>query len=93
MELVSEEKKFTFKKLCPYCKANLTYVAEGWVQDDEGRWMADSLDVQCHNEPEIDSEEWEEWLTAHSDMPYVHQFPVDKSALDWINERYRFKLD
>jgi hypothetical protein len=93
-QLVDEGKEFRFKKLCPYCKADLTYEAEGWVQDDNGQWMADSLDVKCHSEPDMeDGEAWEEWLRVHSEMPYVHQLPVDTQVLNWINERYRFKLD
>lgn len=93
-QLVDEGKQFRFKKLCPYCKADLTYQAEGWGQDDNGQWMADSLDVQCHNEPDMeDGEAWEEWLRVHSEMPYVYQLPVDNRVLSWINERYRFKLD
>lgn len=89
---VPEDKEFKFKALCPYCGGNLTYTANGWEEDDECRWMADSFDMQCSSEPDIESEEWEEWLRLHSDMPYSRQLPVDQRVKEWINKRYRFEL-
>ena len=94
LQVVDEHKEFVFNNACPYCKCRLTYVAEGWIEDDNGQWMADSFDMQCSSEPDMDkTDEWEEWLNIHSQMPYVHQLPVDTQVKNWINERYRFKLD
>jgi len=93
MKIVSENKQFKFKGLCPYCGGNLTYVAFGWEQDENGLWAADSFDVECSTEPNMDSEEWEDWMQQHSDMPYVNQLPVDKAVEAWIKERYRFNLE
>lgn len=91
-KIVPETKEFKFRKLCPYCSGDLTYVAEGWESDDDGLYMADSFDAQCSNEPDIESDEWEEWLRQHSDMPYVNWLPVNNQVQEWINERYRFDL-
>lgn len=88
--LVSKDKEFKFKNLCPYCKGNLTYRCNGWEQDENGLWMADSFDMECSTEPDVESDEWEDWMQQHSEMPYVYQLPVDEKVKDFINKKYRF---
>lgn len=91
--MVSEDKEFKFKKLCPYCKCDLTYTANGWEQDDNGLWMAASFDMDCSTEPDMeDEDEWDDWFNNHSEMPYVHQLPVDEAVKEYINSKYRFTL-
>ena len=93
MRIVDSQKKFKFKKLCPYCGANMTYVATGWSKHPAKQfWKADSVEGECHSEPDIDSEEWDEWLRQHSDMPYVHQLPVDRQVRRFINSKFRFRI-
>ena len=92
MKLVPEDKEFKFKGLCPYCGGDLTYRCNGHEQEDDGTWIADSFDVECSTEPDMEDEEWEYWLDQHSDMPYVNQLPVDEAVKKWINERYRFDV-
>ena len=93
-ELVDEHKEFAFNNACPYCKCKLTYTVEGWEEDDNCQWMADSITSECSSEPDMEKEdEWEEWFSIHSQMPYVHQLPVDTKVKNWINSKYRFKLD
>ena len=92
-KIVPEDHPFVFKKLCPYCKGNLTYVCNGWEQDDNGLWMADSFDMECSKEPNnVEAEEWEFWIQQHSEMPYVYQLPVDEKVKAFINRKYRFDL-
>lgn len=90
--IVPEDKEFKFKGLCPYCQGDLTYRCNGWEQDENGLWMADSFDMECSTEPDMESEEWEDWMDNHSDMPYVHQLPVDERVKASINKRYRFDV-
>jgi hypothetical protein len=90
--LVPEDKEFTFKKLCPYCKGDLTYRPNGWEQDDEGLWMADGFDVECHSMPSFKSKKFAEWMREHSEMTYVHQLPIDEAVKEKINAKYRFVL-
>lgn len=93
-KIVPENKEFKFKNLCPYCKGDLTYTANGWEQDNEGLWKADCFDMECSNEPsDVLSEELNEWLRQHSDLPYVYQLPVDERVKEYINERFRFKFN
>jgi hypothetical protein len=90
--IVPEDKEFKFKGLCPYCQGDLTYRCNGWEQDENGLWMADSFDMECSTEPDMESEEWEDWMDNHSDMPYVHQLPVDERVKASINKHYRFDV-
>lgn len=91
--VVQQDKEFKFKKLCPYCQGDLTYTANGWEEDDNGLWMADSFDMNCSSEPDMeDEEEWNDWMNNHSEMPYVHQLPVDERVKDFINSKYRFDV-
>lgn len=91
--IVPEDKEFKFKGLCPYCKGDLTYRCNGWEQDDNDLWMADSFDMECSTEPDMeDEDEWEEWMQQHSDMPYVNQLPVDERVKEYINRKYRFDV-
>ncbi|MBX2927023.1 MAG: hypothetical protein KF852_04245 [Saprospiraceae bacterium] len=91
--MVSEDKEFKFKNLCPYCKGNLTYRPYGWETDDNGLWMAVSFDVDCSTEPDMEEEEeWDYWFQNHSEMPYVIQMPVDEGVKKYINRKYRFNL-
>lgn len=91
--IVPKDKEFKFKGLCPYCQGDLTYRCNGWEQDDNGLWMADSFDMDCSTEPDMEVEdEWNDWLYNHSEMPYVHQLPVDERVKKFINSKYRFDV-
>jgi len=91
--IVPETKEFKFKGLCPYCKGDLTYTANGWEQDDNGLWTADSFDMECSTEPDMeDEDEWDDWFNNHSEMPYVYQLPVDERVKKFINSKYRFDV-
>lgn len=92
--IVHEDFVFKFKKLCPYCQADLHYVCTGWIQDDDGLWMADNIESICQHEPDdMESDEWNDWMNSHSEMPYVHQMPVDEKIKQHINKKYRFELN
>ena len=90
--IVPQDKEFKFKNLCPYCKGKLTYTCNSWEQDDKGLWMAEGFNMVCETEPEIDSEDWEDWFQSHCEMPYVYQLPVDERVKDFINNKYRFDV-
>jgi hypothetical protein len=108
-KIVEAEKEFKFKKLCPYCKGNLTYVANGWDADTETKyprklkkalkkkynwplWIATTFDCDCSTMPDFESDEFDDWMNWHSEMPYVHQLPVDQQVERYIKKRYRFNL-
>lgn len=74
---------------CPYCDAPLRATASGWDEDEHG-WKAATLEVDCTEEPDIDSDEWEDHNASHSDMPYVYWLPAEIKVMEWINSQYRF---
>lgn len=79
---------------CPYCDTKLTVQFTAWTQDaTDETWYADSgLEVDCETEPDIESDEFDEWLRQHTYMPYVFMLPVHKAIKAWLYENYRFKL-
>jgi hypothetical protein len=89
MEIV-DSNNFRHETKCPYCNKKMTCSIDGMIEDDEGRWMADSIQMDCETEPDIDSAEWEEWFATHSDMPYAYMLPAEQKALRYINSKYRF---
>ena len=89
MEIV-DSNNFKHETKCPYCNKNLICSIDGMIEDDEGRWMADSILMDCETEPDIDSDEWEKWFDLHSDMTDVYMLPVMERALSDINSNYRF---
>ena len=91
-KLVDDNKVFRFKNLCPYCKSDLVYRVTGWTQNPDNTWSADMIESECQSFPGYESEDFEDWLSNHSIMPYVYQLPVDQQVKKYINERYRFKV-
>ena len=79
--------------VCPYCQTQITISPDGWVQNDDGSWWCDSFTSWCETEPDIDSDEWDDWWETHNEMPYVYQLPVDEKIKSWMYKRFRFDLD
>lgn len=77
---------------CPYCGGKVFVQFDQWSENDDLTWSASDLAVTCETEPDIDSDEFEEWLESHSEMPYVYMLPLEMRLMKWINERYRFDL-
>lgn len=92
MESVSENKKFEFKDKCPYCGSGLTVYVDGWVLEDDDKWKADSLNIECDTYPGFESEEYYEWIEKHTYLPYTYWMPLEIELLKWINERYEFLM-
>lgn len=69
--------------VCPYCHASLEFQATSWDEGGDGRWRVDSGDTTCTAEPDIDSDEWNDWWEHHRQMPYVYQLPVDERVREW----------
>ena len=78
--------------VCPYCKTPLHAQANGWIQRDDGTWQADTIDLDCETEPDIDGPDWEDWFARHSDMPYVHMLPVQQKVVAWLADRFDFEM-
>lgn len=79
--------------LCPICKAAIVVdeVSE-WEEDDEGLMQARTVKINCITDPDIESDEWEDWFRGHWSMPYVDWLPLEETVTQWVNERYRWEL-
>lgn len=77
---------------CPYCEGTLKASVSAWTLNGDG-WIAETVDVECQSEPELGSDEWDDWLESHSDMPYVYWLPVVNTIEKAINLKYRFDLE
>jgi hypothetical protein len=76
---------------CPICgaKVYLTDIDE-WGADD-GEIIGAHFD--CETEPDIDSDEWEDWHNGHYHMPYVDWLPWEVKVMEWLNARYHYLDD
>jgi len=78
--------------VCPKCDGKLYVQFDAWEEDDDGTWYAAFVHTECENEPEIDSEDYEEWFDWHYDMPYVDWLPIDDDVERWLKQNYRFDI-
>jgi hypothetical protein len=78
--------------VCPKCGGKLYVNLDAWTQDYDGTWKAEDPHTECENEPDIDSDDWEEWLAWHYNMPYIDWLPVDFDVERWLKQNYRFDL-
>ena len=78
---------------CPKCGAAVVLEeVTGWVQADNGDWLADEVHINCETEPDIDGNDWDGWHRWHWDMPYAYWLPLSQKVERWINEHYRWEL-
>ena len=75
--------------VCPYCNGKLTIDAYEWSEYEDG-WHLESFFMDCETEPEMGFDDWDDWLDAHSEMPYVYLLPVEEKVREWVNGKYRF---
>lgn len=78
--------------VCPICKAEVVlHSIDQLEQLRRGMWIASEVAIGCVTEPDIESEEWEDWMAAHYSMPYVDWLPLEVAILRWVRRRYRFQ--
>ena len=77
--------------VCPICGGKLYAQFDNWFEKN-GQWKAQDVNIDCENEPDIDSDEWKDWHSGHYSMPYVDWLPVLHLVIDWVNKNYSFNL-
>lgn len=90
--LVESTHQFVFKNKCPYCNGDMIYQGSNFSKEDDGTWIVDEINGSCSNEPNSNSPDWTEFISTHSDMPYVYQLPVDIECLQIIQQKYRVNI-
>lgn len=92
--------------VCQYCEGSQQLVARPMAWEQCGKrhgvamWKCSEFELDCMSEPELlednlrmaVTEEWDEWMTAHSYMPYVYMLPIEIHVSKWINSCYRFVI-
>lgn len=78
--------------VCPICKSKISVHIDEIELHEDDKWYASEcgLSIDCEQEPDIDSEEWEDWHNGHYSMPYVDWLPVIKTVYDWLAKNYTF---
>jgi len=80
-------------KPCPYCGGKLSFSTSEWQQEDDGSWVATEVQIECSNEPDIDSDEWWEWSHNHGDQDYNDAwYSLTGRVLRELRTRVRFNL-
>ena len=76
---------------CPICGGALFITGvNACEQEDNGDWIASEIDIDCENEPDIDSDEWEDLHRWHYSQPYTDWLPIDRQILRAVQNRYYF---
>jgi len=79
---------------CPMCNEGTLLVQfEGWEEDDNNPDLWNGIDltrVECSNEPDLESVEWDEFQNWHSYMPYVNWLPRITMLEELLNKKYIF---
>lgn len=79
--------------VCPYCGLRLVATCEHWSQQADGSWIAGGLEVDCVGEPEnLHSDDYNDWLSRHTYMPYIYWLPVNEKVTRWVNRHFRFRM-
>lgn len=80
------------KARCPICGAGLMLDAGAATELDDatGEWIATEIELDCESEPDIDSDEWKEWLRWHYRMPYEDWLPLEQRILIAVRRKYYF---
>lgn len=78
--------------VCPICRGTLYASCDQWAEENKD-WVVDSINMDCETEPDIDSDNWQDWFTGHYSAPYIDWLPVEKIVIDWLNKNYRWNLD
>lgn len=92
--VVPSDRRFTTKDSCPYCGGEIACTAHAWEQDDDGSWYATDLDIECSNEPPIDSRKWDVWDYNHGHHDWNTAWHnLHESLVRGLKERFRFEME
>lgn len=92
--LVPADQRFQHPKPCPYCGGVIRFNANAWEQDEDGSWLATDLDIECENEPPIDSRQWREWDRQHGRADYNEAWHLlHDRIIESLRGSYRFTVE
>ncbi len=80
---------------CPICGAPVVVDdIDEWEENDDGTWQVseNGIQINCSTEPDIDSDDWDDWERKHWSMPYVEWLPLSMKVAKYVQENYRFEM-
>lgn len=93
MKTVPSKHRFSFSKpACPYCGGKLVAEADEWSQEPDGSWVAETLDITCTTEPDIDGDDWEAWWAGHSQDYCQGWREIHDSLIAYLTRTTRFEM-
>lgn len=78
---------------CPICGAALVIAEIDEWETETGRATEGGIHIECPTEPEMDSDDWEDWFRGHYSTPYIDWLPVCDVVFRWFDGRYRVRTD
>lgn len=76
---------------CPICGADVQIEEVMEWHEEQGGHMRVDLDstvhFNCVTEPDIETDEWEDWHRGHWSMPYVDWLPLERPILYWLDRQ------
>lgn len=77
---------------CPICgEPVLVGDFDEW-ETETGVVTEGGFHINCKSEPDMDSEEYDDWFNSHWSMPYVDWLPLEVRLYRWFTPRYRLNL-
>ena len=77
--------------VCPICGAPVVIEDIDEWETETGRVTSCGFHINCSTEPDIDSDEWDDWFKSHWSMPYVDWLPVEMRVYRWFDRCYRLR--
>lgn len=76
---------------CPICDGTLIVVdCDRWTENGEFL-IPEHIAVECVEEPDIESENWDDWSDVHYQTPYIDWLPISLCVLEWFKAHYRYE--
>lgn len=75
--------------VCPICKSPI-WICEvnGVTEQPGGTWVVDEFMADCETEPDIESDEWNDWQRSHWSTPYIDWLPVLGRVELWLQQSF-----
>jgi len=94
LRVVPSDGLFRSKAPCPYCRGEITCTANAWEKDEDGSYFATDLDIDCSNEPPLESKRWNEWNREHGQADCNDAWHnLHDAMIRGMKRRFRFNMD
>ena len=75
--------------VCPICGAQIAFEEISEYETETGKVTETGFHVTCTTEPDIEDEDYDDWLNGHFSMPYVDWLPLEMKVYKWLSKNFR----